>query len=142
MIALGFLFILVFFVAIGPAHAAVRLERARWFLWVLMGCIPLSLIAINMGWTAAEVGRQPWVVQGLMRTSDGVSPLVSAGQIWGTLGLFAPDLPGALHRLAADLPRHHQEGPEDPAGMLEAEKAGAEPLAPDTAGPAPAGAGR
>ena len=109
MIALGFLFILVFLVAL-YLHWRKRLENARWFLWVLIACIPLSIIAINMGWTAAEVGRQPWVVQGLMRTTDGVSPLVSAGQIWTTHRPLRADLPRALHRLVPHLHRDHQEG--------------------------------
>jgi len=88
MIALGFFFALVFLVAVA-LRIRGRLEKARWMHWVLIGCLPLSLLAINMGWTTTEVGRQPWVVQGLMRTSDGVSPTVSAGEIWATLGIFA-----------------------------------------------------
>ena len=69
-------------------HVLKRLENARWLLWLLVACFPLPLIAINMGWAATEVGRQPWIVQGLLRTTDGVSPVVSAGEIWTTLGLF------------------------------------------------------
>ncbi|HQJ27136.1 MAG TPA: cytochrome ubiquinol oxidase subunit I, partial [Thermoleophilia bacterium] len=88
IIALGFFFALVFLVAVA-LRIRGRLEKARWMHWVLIGCLPLSLLAINMGWTTTEVGRQPWVVQGLMRTSDGVSPTVSAGEIWATLGIFA-----------------------------------------------------
>jgi cytochrome d ubiquinol oxidase subunit I len=135
MIALGFLFILVFFVTL-VMHRLRRLERARWLLWALMACIPLSILAINLGWMAAEVGRQPWVVQGLMRTSDAVSPLVSAGQIWMTIGLFVLVylvLFVAWLRIFLGIIR---KGPEDTAEMLEAETAAAGP------GPAPAGAGR
>jgi cytochrome d ubiquinol oxidase subunit I len=141
MIALGFLFILVFLVALF-LHWRKRLENARWFLWVLMACIPLSIIAINMGWMAAEVGRQPWVVQGLMRTTDGVSPLVSAGQIWTTIGLFVLVylvLFIAWLRIFLGIIK---KGPEDTAEMLEAEKAGVDPITPETTKPAPAGAGR
>ena len=141
MIALGFLFILVFLVAL-VMHRRKRLENARWLLWVLIACIPLSIIAINMGWTAAEVGRQPWVVQGLMRTSDGVSPLVSAGEIWTTIGLFVLIylvLFIAWLRIFLGIIK---KGPEDTAEMLEAEKAGVDPITPETTGPAPAGAGR
>ena len=141
MIALGFLFILVFLVAI-YLYWRKRLQNARWFLWVLIACIPLSIIAINMGWTAAEVGRQPWVVQGLMRTSDAVSPLVSAGEIWTTIGLFVLVylvLFIAWLRIFLGIIK---KGPEDTVEMLEAEKAGAEPITPETTGPAPAGAGR
>ena len=64
MIALGVFFGLVLLVSL-LMHILGRLERARWLLWVLIACIPFALLAINMGWMAAEVGRQPWVVQGL-----------------------------------------------------------------------------
>jgi cytochrome d ubiquinol oxidase subunit I len=132
MIALGMFFALVFFVAL-LLHVLKRLENTRWMLWTLIACIPLALLAINMGWMAAEVGRQPWVVQGLMRTSDGVSPLVSSGEIWTTLGLF-----GLIYlvlfiawiRIFLGIIK---KGPEDAAEMLQAEKGIA---------PAPAGAGR
>ncbi len=132
MIALGMFFALVFLVAV-LLYILKRLETARWMLWLLLACIPLSLFAINMGWMAAEVGRQPWVVQGLMRTTDGVSPLVSAGEIWTTLGLFAIVylvLFVAWLRIVVGIIR---KGPEDAAVMLQAEKGVA---------PAPAGAGR
>jgi cytochrome d ubiquinol oxidase subunit I len=46
-------------------------------------------IANQVGWVTAEVGRQPWIVYGLLRTSDGLSKAVSAGQIWFSLILFA-----------------------------------------------------
>jgi cytochrome d ubiquinol oxidase subunit I len=136
MIALGMFFALVFLVAV-LLHILKRLENARWLLWVLIACIPLALLASNMGWMTAEVGRQPWVVQGLMRTTDAVSPLVSSGQIWTTLGLF-----GLIYlvlfiawlRIFVGIIR---KGPEDVSEMLEAEKAGGA-----ATGPAAAGAGR
>ncbi len=140
MIALGFLFILVFFVAL-VMHRRGRLERSRWLLWTLMACIPLSILAINMGWTAAEVGRQPWIVQGLLRTSQGVSPLVSTGQIWTTLGLFVLIylvLFIAWLRIFLGIIK---KGPEDVVEMLETDKSAAAQAVAD-AGPAPAGAGR
>ena len=132
MVALGMLFGLVLLVTV-LMHILKRLENARWLLWALIACIPLSILAINMGWTAAEVGRQPWVVQGLMRTTDGVSPLVSSGQIWTTLGLFGLIylvLFVAWLRIFVGIIK---KGPEDTVEMLEAEKGIA---------PAPAGAGR
>lgn len=143
MIALGFLFILVFLLAL-VLHVLGRLERARWIHWALIACIPLSILAINMGWTAAEVGRQPWVVQGLMRTSDGVSPVVSAGEIWATLGIFALIylvLFIAWLRIFLGIIK---KGPDDVAEMLEADQSGGAPPAPDASGPAtaPAGVGR
>jgi cytochrome d ubiquinol oxidase subunit I len=88
MIALSFLFIAVMLVA---ALAAWRrkIEQWRWLQWLLLCCIPLPVIAAQLGWIATEVGRQPWIVQGLLRTSEGVSPTVSAGEIVATLSIFA-----------------------------------------------------
>jgi cytochrome d ubiquinol oxidase subunit I len=133
MIALSFLFIGVMLLAL-VMHVLKRLENARWLLWLLVVCFPLPLIAINLGWAATEVGRQPWIVQGLLRTSNGVSPVVSAGEIWTTLGLF-----GLIYlvlfiawlRIFLGIIR---KGPDDVVEMLQAERASAQP--------APAGAGR
>ena len=126
MIALSFVFILIMLVALA-LHLMKRLENARWMLWVLVCSFPLPIIAINMGWTATEVGRQPWIVQGLLRTSDGVSPVVSASEIWVTLGLFALVylvLFIAWLRIFTGIIR---KGPEDVAEMLEGDKAGPRP---------------
>jgi cytochrome d ubiquinol oxidase subunit I len=58
-----------------------------------MICVPLPYIANTAGWFTAELGRQPWVIYGLMRTAHGVSPRVSSGNAWFTLigfmGLYA-----------------------------------------------------
>ena len=131
MIALSFVFIGVMLLAL-VMHILKRLEKARWLLWLLVVCFPLPLIAINMGWAATEVGRQPWIVQGLLRTTDGVSPLVSAGEVWTTIGLFGLVyllLFIAWLRIFTGIIR---KGPDDVVEMLEAERA--------TAQPAPAGA--
>jgi cytochrome bd ubiquinol oxidase subunit I len=47
----------------------------RWFLWVLGASMPLGMIAIEAGWVVTEVGRQPWIVYGIMRTKDAVTPV-------------------------------------------------------------------
>jgi len=54
-----------------------RLQDKRWFLKTLVWIIPLPYIALQAGWIVAEVGRQPWIVYGLMRTSDAVSPIAT-----------------------------------------------------------------
>lgn len=88
MVGLGTIFIGVL------ALGAILLWRkaifqSRWYLWLLMLAMPLPYIANEAGWTVAEVGRQPWVVYGLMRTSVGISPTVSAGEtIFTTLGFM------------------------------------------------------
>jgi cytochrome d ubiquinol oxidase subunit I len=91
MVGLGTIFIAV------AAIAAILLWRnqlysARWMLWVLLLLFPLPYIANTAGWMTAELGRQPWLVYGLLRTVDGYSKLVSAGNAWfsflGFLGMY------------------------------------------------------
>ncbi len=53
-------------------------SRFRFYLWIMLFSIPLPYIAIEMGWVLAEVGRQPWIVYGIMKTSDAVSPIVTS----------------------------------------------------------------
>jgi cytochrome d ubiquinol oxidase subunit I len=66
-----------------------RIERLRWLLWILVISAPLPIVASELGWVSAEVGRQPWIVQGLLRTADGVSPVVSLREVVATLCGFA-----------------------------------------------------
>ena len=47
----------------------------RWFLWTLVGCAPLGMVAIEAGWVVTEVGRQPWIIYGILRTKDAVTPV-------------------------------------------------------------------
>jgi cytochrome d ubiquinol oxidase subunit I len=75
MVGLGTLFPIV----AGLAYLwRKRPEEKAWLLRVLPWLIPLPYIAIMAGWTVAEVGRQPWIVHGLMRTTDAVSPVPAA----------------------------------------------------------------
>ena len=60
------------------------LERSRLFLAATMVMGPAGFAAVIAGWTTAEVGRQPWVVYGLMRTADAASP-VSAHEVSASL---------------------------------------------------------
>ena len=71
------------------AATAGRLESAEWFLRaaVVAPCSPF--IMNTAGWMLTENGRQPWIVQGLMKTADGVSPSVSVDEIWISLAVFA-----------------------------------------------------
>ncbi len=64
------------------------LEKSRFYLTLALLTIPLPFLANELGWTAAEVGRQPWIVYGLMRTADATSPSVSAGQLIFSIVLF------------------------------------------------------
>jgi cytochrome d ubiquinol oxidase subunit I len=51
------------------------LPDARWFLTLVLAASPLGFVAIEAGWTVTEVGRQPWIIYGLMRTADAVTPM-------------------------------------------------------------------
>ena len=62
-----------------------RLYVTRSWLWVLMLLFPFPYIANTAGWITAEVGRQPWLIYGLLRTAHGVSPQISSGNAWFTL---------------------------------------------------------
>lgn len=69
-----------------------RLFTAKWLLWLLLLSAPFPYIATTAGWMTAELGRQPWLVYGLLRTVDGTSPLVHSGNalftLLGFLGLY------------------------------------------------------
>ena len=65
-----------------------KLVRARWFLWTALGAIALPYIAATAGWVLTEMGRQPWIVQGLLLTSKANSPNVSTTWLGISLGFF------------------------------------------------------
>jgi cytochrome d ubiquinol oxidase subunit I len=65
-----------------------RLERTRWYLWAAVFTIPLPYLAALAGWVLTEVGRQPWIVQGLLRTAAASSPSVSTWWVGLSLGVF------------------------------------------------------
>jgi len=58
-----------------------HLETTRWFLWATFLAFPTGFIAVLTGWFTAEVGRQPWVVYGLLRTKDAVTPSLSTADV-------------------------------------------------------------
>jgi len=65
-----------------------RLERSRVFLWCATWAIIVPFLVNTAGWMLTENGRQPWIVQGLMKTAAGRSPSVSATEIWISLIAF------------------------------------------------------
>ena len=69
-----------------------HLYSSKRLLWALMLALPFPYIATTAGWMTAELGRQPWLIYGIMRTADGVSPRVSAGNglftLIGFMGLY------------------------------------------------------
>ena len=65
-----------------------RLFRTRWLLWIFVGAVVGPQIANQLGWATAEIGRQPWIVYRVMRTIDGLSPVVNSSQVIFSLVLF------------------------------------------------------
>jgi cytochrome bd ubiquinol oxidase subunit I len=65
-----------------------RLEQRRWFLWVLVASIAFPYVANTSGWILTEMGRQPWLVFGLLKTADGVSSAVSSSMVLFSLIVF------------------------------------------------------
>ena len=59
----------------GMALRRRALPTARWVLWSLVLAGPLGFVALEAGWVVTEVGRQPWIVHGVMRTADAVTPM-------------------------------------------------------------------
>ncbi len=120
MVGLGTIFIAVM------AAAAWKLKRGTLFssrpmLWVILAMLPFPYIANTAGWTTAELGRQPWVIYGLMRTSGGASMNVSAGNtlftLLGFMGIYT-----VLSILFLFLVhREIDHGPEPPAPPAEPE---------------------
>ena len=91
MVGLGTLFIAL----MGLATLLLwkgRLQSQRWLLWILMLAFPFPFIANTAGWMTTELGRQPWLLYGVMRTAAGSSQLVHSGQtvftLLGFMGLY------------------------------------------------------
>ena len=91
MVGLGTMFLALMALASWKL-ARGRLFESRAVLWALMLAAPFPYIANTAGWITAELGRQPWVIYGVMRTADGSSPTVSAGNalftLIGFMGLY------------------------------------------------------
>lgn len=66
-----------------------RLITNRWLLWIMVFSVFIPSCAIQAGWYVTEVGRQPWLVYGLLRTAQGVCPFITATQLKGSIAMFA-----------------------------------------------------
>jgi cytochrome bd ubiquinol oxidase subunit I len=86
MVAIGFL-LFVLMVWAFALWVRGKLYEHRLFLWSLLILHPSGFIATELGWITNEVGRQPWVVYNLMRTSEGLSPIPAGNVLW-SLSLF------------------------------------------------------
>ena len=90
-----------------------QLFEHRWLMRIFVWAVMLPQIANQAGWFAAEMGRQPWVVYGLLRTDQAFSRVVTANQIWFSLILFTVVYVVLLVLFLYLLSRKIQHGPED-----------------------------
>jgi cytochrome d ubiquinol oxidase subunit I len=109
MVAIGTLLALLGIAYLVTWRRRGRLPRSRLFYWLVVAAGPLSLIALLAGWTTTEVGRQPWVVYGVMRTSTGVTAArgisVVAGVLLAVYAALAVAIIWLLRRLAHRSPQ-------------------------------------
>jgi cytochrome bd ubiquinol oxidase subunit I len=80
MVGMGLVMLAVSWVGVW-LHWRGQLETTRWFLWVAFLSFPSGFVAVLAGWFTAEVGRQPWVVYGLLRTKDAVTPSLTTSDV-------------------------------------------------------------
>jgi len=89
--ALFFLMLWTGWAALSGRLGPTLISSQRLLLWAWVAAIPLGYVAVDMGWTVREVGRQPWVIYGLLRTSDAVSYLPVNSVAFTTVGFFLID---------------------------------------------------
>ncbi len=141
MIALG-----VYFLALTALALVLRargtLWKQRWLMWIFVFSVVGPYLANQAGWVAAEVGRQPWAVQGLLRTKDAVSPIVPGRNVLASVAVFSL-LYAALFVIwlyvlddkikhGPELPEATPPEPEEtrPSGLVEAAARLGDPAAP------------
>ncbi len=95
-------------------HFRKKLFQKRWLLWVFVWSVFLPQIANQVGWYTAEVGRQPWVVYNLLRTSDALSETVTANHVLFSLIMFTIVYILLFSLFIYLLNKKIKHGPEDP----------------------------
>lgn len=118
MVAIGFLLIGLSTFALFLLWRG-KLFSTNWFLKLLVPSVLLPQIANQVGWYTAEIGRQPWIVYGYLRTSEGLSKAVSAGQILFSIILFGLIYALLFFLFIYLLDRKIKHGPEDVASHVE-----------------------
>jgi cytochrome d ubiquinol oxidase subunit I len=111
--------------ALGVLHLVAwyrrrRFVEARWFHWAVVAAGPASVVALIAGWVATEVGRQPWVVYGVMRTSAAVTGADGVPVGYGTLVVVYLALGAAVAWILRRLAGRPLELPPEPPPILEA----------------------
>lgn len=124
MVGLGFFFIGLTLLGLF-AWWRGTLFTTRWLLWTFVAAVIGPFVANQAGWVAAEVGRQPWVVYGLLRTKDAVSKSLAGSHVMASIVLFslvyvllfAVWLYVLDHKIRSGPDDHHEPGP--PRGFVE-----------------------
>jgi cytochrome d ubiquinol oxidase subunit I len=123
MIGLGMLFVLLCAVA-WLSYWKRSLFTTRWLLWVFVIAVIGPMAVNQLGWIAAEVGRQPWIVYNLLRTSDGLSKAVVAEQVLFSIIMFAAIYVLLLILWFWVLDRKIRQGPEEELKEIDPTKRG------------------
>jgi cytochrome bd ubiquinol oxidase subunit I len=119
MVGIGTLFALLGVVHLVTWFRRRRLVESRWFLWGVVAAGPLSVVALVAGWVTTEVGRQPWVVYGVMRTSDAVTGAGGIPVGYATLVVVYLTLGGAVAWILRRLSQSPLDVPDEPPPILE-----------------------
>ncbi len=112
MVAIGFALIAISLLGIFFWWRGT-LFKQKWLLWIFVFSVLLPQIANQLGWITAEVGRQPWIVYGLLKTSEALSKVVEEGQVWFSLILFTLIYLGLFVLFLYLLNEKIKHGPED-----------------------------
>lgn len=104
-----------------------RLDWARGWLWTIVIATPLPILAVELGWIAAEVGRQPWIVYGVVRTADAVSPVATPALARIALVLYAGLAVATTAVWLTAVAKRVRQGPEPPPGSSPSSHRGSAP---------------
>ncbi|MFQ5807003.1 MAG: cytochrome ubiquinol oxidase subunit I [Phycisphaerae bacterium] len=116
MVALGMLFIVLTLLASFLRWRGTLFEE-RWLLWVFVFAVVGPMIANQAGWAAAEVGRQPWIVYGMLKTADAASKAVSAEEVLASIAMFGVIYSLLLLIWVFLMDHKIKQGPEDVAQL-------------------------
>jgi cytochrome bd ubiquinol oxidase subunit I len=148
MVGLGLLMIAVAAISLWLRRGG-RIYETPWFLKLCVAMSPAGFVALLAGWVTTEVGRQPWVIYGLLRTVDAVTPAVTAGAVATSLAAFVVVYgiifpAGMIYMLRlvragpvpeAEQPPEAAAGPGRPPGWPTRPLSGAETLEPAEGAP-------
>ncbi|MBS0604395.1 MAG: cytochrome ubiquinol oxidase subunit I [Verrucomicrobia bacterium] len=111
-----------------------KLAKSKWVLWAMIVSVIFPQIANEAGWMTAEIGRQPWIVYGLLKTYEGVSPTINAPQVMMSIIMFIVIYILLFVLFLFLLDRKIKHGPEEEAETAEAAPVYRNPLKPSKGG--------